>query len=450
MDKESIIGNFESCLYYHEMGADKLDKSNIVSSNLQGDYKVKAKEMEFTNSLNLKVKLKGMDIPFSFAKDDRIDDNKMLKILDKFKDDMNFNNRPYILYKHTDKEHPHYHLVVTNTDYNGNTNEELRGFYRRKVTLLAREYEKEFGLKQLSEISSRKNSKSLKEVNAAKYETFNALKKALKENYISISNDLDVSKPISKEQLKKILGDNFNPVMSKLYSSGYLVINNKGKLIAELDTVLAQIKKEGRGVDDFFSILQKKGIYVRELKRVTPQLITYGIKENDKVVYFSSKDLPKRFSYAELLNDKKNNFPIDKQRSFLINTLKKARNNSIDYNEFKYNLQKHNVTIDEMSNPEFGVYGLKYSSVKANNPHVFTSSELGRDFSYSNLNKHFSGEREEAVLNITKEQNIKSKTGEIKSGNNTTSSSLDLDEGSGVTRKEKVGKFDDKKKGRDI
>ena len=135
--------------------------------------------------------------------------------------------------------------------------------------------------------------------------------------------------------------------------------------------------------------------------------------------------------------------------------INKAKISSSDYQEFKYFLKTKNIEILEKRNEEFGIYGIKFRSTKAENPVWFNSSELHRSFSYANLSKHFASVQAKEITAA----NIVEKTPTVEISKKTTSpvkkvtkdipgslSNITPQTGSGVTRKAKVGKLDDDKK----
>lgn len=457
MDKSCITTDFKSAIGYHEKKvkegvAVQISSTHPFSRSIQS----KAKPFENVSELNSRLKVKGLDVPFSFDKSDKINDDIFLELFKQYQKDFNFNNRPFIIYKHEDTDNLHYHAILSNCDYQGNVNPVLSTFYRRDVTLWSREKEKEFGFKQLNEIGEGR-SKNLSEINLDKYSYSRAILKAKKDDFFpNLNSKQFINK--SNYQVKKILGKDFTSVVSSLFDNDYLKENIKTKLIKELDLIKSNISSNNFSLTAYFNEVNASGLYVKELKRTTPRKLTYGIK-NDKgtFTYFGSDKLPKRFGYKELLNNKSTNFSLDKQKSYLKNMINKSFKNSRNYDDFKLSLKKNGVGVEELKNDSFGIYGLKYYSLNVSDPFYFSASEIDRKFSFNTMNKYWDSlaveiKTDEVINNLDKASEKEKGRGKTLSSvsSNAKSEKYNKREEGDVTQKAKVGNIDDdkKKKGR--
>lgn len=393
MDTECIVNDWGSSIGYHENKVEQGVAELISSgSSMEGSADEKALDFDYTNSLNNKLRVKGFDIPFTFDKTDKVTDAMAIEICHDFMDRFGFEDRPFLLYKHEDTDNTHFHLVVSNTDWNGNINERLSGFYRKEATLFAREYEEKYDLKRLNEIGKGQQAKSQKEVNSEKYAYQKALIKAVNTGLFApektVLNKLK-SEKLDNNSIKILLGDSFSETITLLYKEGLLKETYKSQLIKLLDKELHKLGGD-KDPKSFFNALEASGIYVHELKRTNPRVISYGIEmEDGKTMYFKSNQLPERFSYKSLLNSEKTNFTVDQQKKYIINMLRKAKQQSSNYDQFKGIVETKGISITELRNEEFGIYGLKFKSTTAKNPVDFSSSELAREFSYKKLQDYF-------------------------------------------------------------
>lgn len=453
MDNECIVQNWASSIEYHERKINE-DKAEIILSSMDpnGNTKEKAADFDFTNNLNAHLKLKGFDIPFSFDKSDNINDTIIIEIINDFIQKMGFSDRPFLLYRHDDTDHLHYHLLVSNTDWSGTTNEKLRGFYRKEATLLAREYEKKYGLRELNEMNSNQQSLTSNELNAEKYKYQNALIAADKDGIISLSDAQRLhlkQKNLDNKEIKSYLKDEFVPLMTILHQKGYLTKTLKTQLIEKLDEIIKNIPTDEFTYKKYVEAVKAQGLYIRELQKTDPKIITYGIKDGDTYTYFKSNRLPERFRYTNLINNKQNSYTINQQKKYLLNILTKALNQSKNYNEYKSFLLAKGIEIEEKSNPTFGIYALKYKQQNIKDSHSFPSSDIGRNFSYSNLQKHFNKDLNTTTQKDLSLQKAKNNMDPVRKKQGPENKSTNIKEQKSnkeVTRKAKIGEEDDEEK----
>jgi hypothetical protein len=452
MDNECIVQNWAASIEYHEKKVSE-DKAEIIlsSMNPKGNTKDKAHDFEFTNNLNAHLKLKGFDIPFSFDKSDPINDTIITEIINDFIQKMGFTDRPFLLYRHDDTEHLHYHLLVSNTNWSGTTNEKLRGFYRKEVTLLAREYEKKYGLRELNEMNSNQQNPTSNELNAEKYKYQNALIAADKDGIINLSDAQKLhlkQNKLNNKEIKSYLRDEFVPLMTILHKNGYLTKTLKTQLIEQLDNIIQSIPADEFTYKKYVDAVKARGLYIRELQKTDPKIITYGINDGNTFTYFKSNRLPERFSYVNLINNKQNSYTIDQQKKYLLNILTKARNQAKNYDQYKTILLAKGIEIEEKSNPNFEIYALKYKQLNIKNSHSFASSDIGRNFSYSNLQKHFN----KNLITTTQEDFVigkpKNKIDPVTQKQSPKNNQINPEKQpkKDVTRKAKIGEEDDEEK----
>lgn len=67
--------------------------------------------IEAYNNKNIKVHKPNIHISLNFHKDDILDNDKILEIGIDYMNQMGFENQPFAVYRHFDKEHPHIHIV---------------------------------------------------------------------------------------------------------------------------------------------------------------------------------------------------------------------------------------------------------------------------------------------------------------------------------------------------
>lgn len=74
-----------------------------------------------------------ISLGFSPNDSDRMTDDFMLKIAHEYMENMGITDTPYIIVIHTDKEHPHCHIMFSRVNYNGKIIKPVTNLYRNKA-----------------------------------------------------------------------------------------------------------------------------------------------------------------------------------------------------------------------------------------------------------------------------------------------------------------------------
>ena len=118
-------------------------------------------------------------IPLSYSKDDApiLTDAFMLKLAKEYMQAMGIENTQYIIVRHSDREHPHCHIVFNRVDNDGKTISDKNDHFRNeKVTKALKEkYGLTFGVGK-----EKVKTHRLKEPDKTKYEIHKAIQAALK------------------------------------------------------------------------------------------------------------------------------------------------------------------------------------------------------------------------------------------------------------------------------
>ena len=84
----------------------------IATKNIpKRDFNSIVETIEAYNNKNIKVHKPNIHISLNFHKDDILDNDKILEIGTDYMNQMGFENQPYVVYRHFDREHPHIHIV---------------------------------------------------------------------------------------------------------------------------------------------------------------------------------------------------------------------------------------------------------------------------------------------------------------------------------------------------
>ena len=125
--------SFSGCVNY----VLKEDKSRLLKAvGVYGSPEEIAEQFELQTLLNDKVKNKVGHISLSFSAEDgdriRDDDGLMLKIAHDYMKLMGIVNTQFIIARHTDRDHPHCHIVYNRVDNDGRTISDKNDRYRNE------------------------------------------------------------------------------------------------------------------------------------------------------------------------------------------------------------------------------------------------------------------------------------------------------------------------------
>lgn len=148
--KISSGSSFGGCLdYITRVKQDNLPKEkqvwNVLGSNGlrlnigEDDWrKTAARDMERPVLSRSKIKepCGHISLGFSPKDSDRLTDDYMLKIAEEYMEKMGIANTPYIIVRHTDKPHPHCHIMFSRVNYDGKIIKSATNRYRNKAVCL--------------------------------------------------------------------------------------------------------------------------------------------------------------------------------------------------------------------------------------------------------------------------------------------------------------------------
>lgn len=148
-----ISGNsFRGVLDYN---MDEKKNHELIDSNMMGETpRELAKEFSYSRQKNQKIKNPVFHASLSFDKSDKVDNEKMKEISNKFLEKMGYKNTQYVVIKHNDTEHQHMHIVASRIQENGikvKSHKEVD-----KAIKISRGLEKEFGLYEVNKIENGK------------------------------------------------------------------------------------------------------------------------------------------------------------------------------------------------------------------------------------------------------------------------------------------------------
>ena len=177
MGKQTKGTSFGGCVCY----VLREDKSKLLEAvGVEGTPEQMAEQFELQTLLNDKVKNTVGHTSLNFSPKDgerlKTDDALMLQIAHDYMAKMGIANTQYIVARHTDREHPHCHIVFNRVDNDGKTISDKNDFYRNEKVckMLTAKYRLYFA-------NGKDNIKEerLLPYDRAKHEVYKALKEEL-------------------------------------------------------------------------------------------------------------------------------------------------------------------------------------------------------------------------------------------------------------------------------
>ena len=157
------------------------DKARLlVAEGVSGTPDEMADQFELQTLLNDKVKNTVGHISLSFSPEDgvrlRNDDSLMVKIAYDYMGRMGIRDTQFIIARHTDRNHPHCHIVFNRVDNNGKTISDKNDRYRNEK--ICKTLTEKYGL-YMADGKEHVNTERLRPHDRAKYDIYEALKQEL-------------------------------------------------------------------------------------------------------------------------------------------------------------------------------------------------------------------------------------------------------------------------------
>ena len=154
------------------------DKARLlVAEGVSGTPEEIAEQFELQTLLNEKVKNTVGHISLSFSPEDgdrlRNNDRQMVKIAYEYMNQMGIRDTQFIIARHTDRKHPHCHIVFNRVDNNGKTISDKNDRYRNEK--VCKKLTEKYGL-YMADGKEHVNTERLRPHDKAKYDIYEALK----------------------------------------------------------------------------------------------------------------------------------------------------------------------------------------------------------------------------------------------------------------------------------
>ena len=388
----SGLSQYNGIINYHENKV-RDDKAKLVFSSFGLRDKLGIIDyLTRVGEKNNHVQNKGHDISINFNHHDVVSEQKALVIVYDYLVEMEYEGYPFVVYKHNDKKHQHYHIVVSNIDGLGKHNEKMRSFYIKDSIKIAREFELKYEL-TVTNYTKNQKAESLKVLNIEKFNLQNALLKGLKDpekrafilDKVSDVETLVRNEKMNNSHLEVLLGSNYSTLKQYLHDNNLLESSLKSQLIDYLDHSLIN----STNMDEFIKVTENKGLYIRHVKGEKGFVFGINNPKEDNIYYFSEKSLPERFRVTSFIKekDKIEHNPFQ-QKSFLKNNVNMALKKNKTLPDFVKYLNSRNIEVIFNEN-NAGIQGISFVSKNIKNPIQFKASELDRGLSWKNISANF-------------------------------------------------------------
>lgn len=173
-----------------------LGANNIIST----DFKDIVDAISTHNLRNNNVAKPNIHISLSFHKDDILDNETIYKIAEDYMKEMDFDEQPYAVYRHFDKEHPHVHIVSSQINIEGKKITDSHNFYHSQK--ISRKLEEKYSITKAVEKNEIFDKKDLSK---AIIEHLEDGKHSLSAIMKRILSDVLAKKPTDEKQFDRLL-----------------------------------------------------------------------------------------------------------------------------------------------------------------------------------------------------------------------------------------------------
>lgn len=336
----------------------KIIHANKVMQDKNGGYNMLLCNQSFAPFLaaNRKTEEPILHISLNPHPDDVLTDEQLIDIADEYMQKMGFGEQPYIVFKHSDIERQHIHIVSVNVDESGKKIDDYLDYVRSKK--ITQELETKYKLHPADKIDYADEVPRLKKVD---YESGN-IKKQIANNVKALMQSYRFTSLSEYRALLSIYNIGVEEVSGEVRNKPY-----RGLVYSALDSAGNKIGSPIKSS----SIARSIG-HAALIKKVT---------SSEKII--KDKRLTERIK------------PI----------LDTAINNYRNRQSFEAELLRNSVNVVFRENEEGRIYGATF--IDHENRAVFNGSKIGKEYSANVFHNLFQNSREDEPLHIDQETTIR-------------------------------------------
>ncbi|MEQ6169145.1 relaxase/mobilization nuclease domain-containing protein [Ekhidna sp. MALMAid0563] len=366
------LSQFVGTFRYHEKKVGEGSAEVLIDTSYESGYMAKAQYYESIVELNPRVRTnKGFDIPVSFHPEENLSNEEMQSLAMEVANGMGYINVPIVAYRHNDKPHHHFHVVVPSVDYNGKKIQERGNFLKAKK--LSEHLEKKYALRNTIRVEKPQQKDY-------QVEHYSIARAALDYGSLPLQGlNVDEIRDKSNNQIKIDYGKEvYNHLYEFFESEGYQMKSEKQLLSDRLKKHL----EESNTLSEYITKLKTEGMYVRKLKSGH-----YVYKLEKGEFYFSTKkQISTTFSEKGLANYfKQPTITKDPSQEYVARIVKKGLYKGKNLDEFVAFCVERNVFTQFLTYNDGSAYGVNFINAKSGD--TYKGSEV--NLSYKDLMKNY-------------------------------------------------------------
>lgn len=359
------LSQFVGPILYHEHKVD-IGTAEIISNPamLEGTHE-KAEYLYNITAQNPRVSTnRGFDIAVAFHPNEKLSDLEMSTIGQAVLNKLDMSNCAFVIYRHYDKPHGHFHIVTTSVDIDGKKISEYQINTRAKKAAIA--LEKEFSLRHTV-----RSKKSLTEndYQVHNYSIARAISK-INPNDEILGIKASLLKDLSLVQIRNEFGLKKTDELYKHLSNKNLITKSERQSLTD---EVKRLRKDGMGDIQITKTLDKKGYYARLLS--TGEVV---LKNPEGKYYYKLSELEKQHSFDPIKPSRK---PITKDQSkeYTKRIALRYFNKSKNIEDFISKCAKANIQVSFVTYKDGKAYGINFTNTGSGIQ--YKGSQIGLSFS---------------------------------------------------------------------
>jgi len=270
---KSFNGCISYCLEDKKQKQATMNRAEMLASNLCfGSKKELISQFNEVRNLNPKLSKPVMHISLSLAPGEKLENNKLINLVNDCAEEIGFENNQFIAVSHNDTNHQHLHIVVNRVGFNGKTLSDSNNY--KKIANYCRKMEQKYCLQQV--LNPRKFlPKEMQNINR-----FDRRKEKLRNN---IRNCLSTSKT-------------YNDFEQQIKQLGYHVIKARGIAFVDAEKVRTKGSEVGYSLATIEKILG-----MQPIQKVNALFVSNS-KQTD--VQYNEQNLIKTVSKKPLISQR--------------------------------------------------------------------------------------------------------------------------------------------------
>lgn len=366
------LQQFAGAFRYHEKKVGEGSAEMLVDTSYENGWKAKAEYYESIVELNPRVRTnKGFDIPVSFHPDENLSNEEMQTLAMEVANGMGYTNVPLVVYRHNDKPHHHFHVVVPSVDYNGKKIQERGNFHRAKK--LSEDLEKKYALRNTIRVEKPQEKDY-------QVEHYSIARAAVDHGSLPLEG-LEVAEMRDKSnaQIKLDYGKEVHDHLFNFFEGEGFQMKSEKQVLSEK---LKHTLEGSNSLREYITRLKADGMYLRKLKSGH-----YVYKLNKGEFYFSTKkQLSTTFSERGLSNYfKEPTITRDPSKEYVSRIIKKGLYKGKSLDEFVAFCAERNVHTQFLTYNDGSAYGVSFINAKSGE--VYKGSEV--NLPYNKLMKNY-------------------------------------------------------------